>query len=518
MDEITSARRSTDKSRRPRAPVEIELKFGLRSKSRRALETAPEFSLSKPQRLHLLSTYYDTPDQALKKAGLTLRIRQNDRLRIQTVKAAVNASDVALRRDEWEWPIEQDAPDLARIATITGLAPIIERLKGRLEPVFVTDIRRTVHLLHLDDGSIVEVAIDTGKVICGDQKESIDELELELKKGSPRSLFSLAKSLHDQVPFWIFAESKAARGWRLRTGHYASARAATLPRLQSDDDEGEAFRKILRSSLGHLVVNIAPALRGDSEGLHQMRIALRACRAILEFFAPTLSRKSEKHLNRKLKHFVRKFGQTRDWDVLCTETIPAATAALPNDLDQIRERAETARNGSHKTLKKTLRGRAFTALVLSLATELSDAEDSSINIPDMKRPFTEIAPSLFDRIVTEISKRARHPGSLSANELHRLRKGLDRLYDDVTFVEALYSKHRLATYRARCEELQEILGLANDAVVTRRLIRELVKHGAGHSREPCDALVSWSKERRRKALHDLGRAVDGLRSASPFWR
>ncbi|SPL62653.1 CYTH domain-containing protein [Ochrobactrum soli] len=219
MDEITSARRSTDKSRRPRAPVEIELKFGLRSRSRRALETAPEFSLSKPQRLHLLSTYYDTPDQALKKAGLTLRIRQNDRLRIQTVKAAVNASDVALRRDEWEWPIEQDAPDLARIATITGLAPIIERLKGRLEPVFVTDIRRTVHLLHLDDGSIVEVAIDTGKVICGDQKESIDELELELKKGSPRSLFSLAKSLHDQVPFWIFAESKAARGWRLRTGH-----------------------------------------------------------------------------------------------------------------------------------------------------------------------------------------------------------------------------------------------------------------------------------------------------------
>jgi len=404
------------------------------------------------------------------------------------------------------------------LAATPRLSAIAQQVEGRLQPIFVTDIRRAVHLLHLDDGSVVEIAFDAGRVKCDGHGEPVDELEMELKKGNAGSLYRLARRLHDRAPLWISPESKAARGWRLRTGQGAPARPASPPDLGPDDDMAAAFRKIARSSLGHLVVNIPPTLRGDAEGLHQMRAALRACRAALEFFAPVLSRRPARRLERKFRRFGRKFGRTRDWDVFCTQTIPAATASLPATLDRIGEQAASARDASHTTLVRLLRSPPFTALILSFATQMMDAGAGLFGGPDAGRPFHELAPSLFDRILGKIAKRARNPRSLSANGLHRLRKGLDRLYDDMTFVEALYSKEGLEAYRARCEALQKILGSSNDAVVTRRLIRRLDRGEARRARKPRGPLVSWSKSRRKEALHDLERAIDAFRSAPPFWR
>lgn len=509
---------SADKDGTLNDPVETELKFQLRIGSRRALKLMPEFSASKVQRLHLLTTYYDTPDCVLKQAGLTLRVRANGDLRIQTVKSEASGSDVALSRNEWEWTIEQNGPDLRQVAAIPRLAQYAKNVEGRLQPMFVTDIRRAVHLLQLDDGSIVEAAFDVGQVRCDGQSEPIKELELELKQGSLQSLYRFALRMHEQTPLFIFAESKTAKGWRLRIGRWPPARPACEAGLTRDDDVGEAFRKVMRSSLGHLVANIAPTMRGDPEGLHQMRIALRACRASLEFFAPALSRRSTKRLARKVRRFGRKFGQTRDWDVLCTQTIPTAKASLPIPLDEIAAGAARARTASHRKLEHMLRSRSFTSLVLSLAVEVRGVENSPTEKIDTKQPFLNVAATLFDRVLAKIEECARDPERLSPNGLHGLRKVLDRLFDDMTFVQRLYPKRRLESYREKCQALQEILGASNDAVVTRKLIRKLDRHGPRGSQKPCKRLVSWSKERRKEALRDLERTVGRFRSATPFWR
>ena len=249
-----------------------------------------------------------------------------------------------------------------------------------------------------------------------------------------------------------------------------------------------------------------------------MRIALRACRAALEFFAPILRPKPTKRLARKLQRFGRKFGETRDWDVLCTQTIPTATASLPTPLDQIGERAARARAASHRTLEHILCSRSFTGLVLSLANTMSSLDEDPSDFPGTERPFIDVAAPLLDRILGKFVNRASHPRRLSANELHSLRKILDRLYDDITFVEGLYPRRRLDAYRERCQELQAILGASNDAVVTRRLIQQLDKQGSKRSRKACHNLVSWNKDRRKEALQDLEHAVDRFQSAAPFWR
>jgi hypothetical protein len=61
------------------------------------------------------------------------------------------------------------------------LAKLVKQIKGRLEPVFITDMRRTVRLLHLDGNSVVEAAIDVGRIRAGAASEPVSELELELK-------------------------------------------------------------------------------------------------------------------------------------------------------------------------------------------------------------------------------------------------------------------------------------------------------------------------------------------------
>jgi triphosphatase len=130
-----------------------------------------------------VTTYFDTPDAVLDTTGLTLRVRRSGNRRVQTVKSRSNGRGVATSRGEWEWRVSQDEPDIGRLAETPALAMAAAAVKDRLEPVFVTDIWRTTRLLHLDDNTLVEVAVDEGSIESGRARESVSELELELKRG-----------------------------------------------------------------------------------------------------------------------------------------------------------------------------------------------------------------------------------------------------------------------------------------------------------------------------------------------
>ena len=165
-------------------PREVELKFCLPpGGSRAALEASPALAAAEAKQHHEVTTYFDTPDGLLDRAGLTLRVRRSGNTYIQTVKSRSKGRSVATSRSEWEWPIGQDVPDVGRLAKTRALAKAAQAIKGRLEPVFVTDIRRTTCLLHLDGNTVVEVAIDEGSIEAGRAREPVSELELELKGG-----------------------------------------------------------------------------------------------------------------------------------------------------------------------------------------------------------------------------------------------------------------------------------------------------------------------------------------------
>ena len=90
----------------------------------------------------LTSTYYDTPDLALHRKQLTLRVRKQGRKFVQTVKAGDFAgSDLVVRR-EWEDPIANKKPDIAAPKTGKRLPDSIREQDLRL--AFTTSVTRTV--------------------------------------------------------------------------------------------------------------------------------------------------------------------------------------------------------------------------------------------------------------------------------------------------------------------------------------------------------------------------------------
>src|SRR6202035_3273010 len=69
------------------SPREVELKLRLPPDSRAILEASSLFAAAPAKELHQVTTYFDTRDSALERAGLTLRVRRIGATRIQTVKS-----------------------------------------------------------------------------------------------------------------------------------------------------------------------------------------------------------------------------------------------------------------------------------------------------------------------------------------------------------------------------------------------------------------------------------------------
>ena len=163
---------------------------------------------------HEVTTYFDTPDADLAREGLSLRVRRRGMRHVQTLKLG-GGHNGAFARNEWEWPVRTESPDLDLLAGTPAAALLSEALHASTGirhrcAAYVRTVRR--------DGATIEVAVDRGRVDAGDASEEIREMELELKDGDPDPMYRLAAALHTNVPMTLGAESKADRGWRLRTG------------------------------------------------------------------------------------------------------------------------------------------------------------------------------------------------------------------------------------------------------------------------------------------------------------
>jgi inorganic triphosphatase YgiF len=122
--------------------MELEIKFNLPTGSITALDSHPvlQSAAGTQQTRHQVTTYFDTQSRQLSQLGASLRVRGWGKRRVQTLK--LRASQGPFGRNEWEWPIRKDRPELDRLAG-TPVAPILGSLPA-LKPVFVTDVQRTI--------------------------------------------------------------------------------------------------------------------------------------------------------------------------------------------------------------------------------------------------------------------------------------------------------------------------------------------------------------------------------------
>lgn len=155
------------------------------------------------EKLHLVSTYYDSPSRRLRKEGTVYRVRSTTfadghQEFESTTKRTVTKTGGMACREEINTPQKDDKP-----------------IYPDVEPLFSTKVERQISLLQFE-GAVFEMAVDRGCIETVNGKCSpIDEVEFEVKEGNGEDLEKLRQHLYQVAVFQEESQSKFARGLAL---------------------------------------------------------------------------------------------------------------------------------------------------------------------------------------------------------------------------------------------------------------------------------------------------------------
>jgi inorganic triphosphatase YgiF len=433
---------------------------------------------NKGTRKHIKSVYYDTPERTLRQNGLSLRVRHNGARFVQTMKAEF-AGD-PLRRGEWEANVPSIVPDVELAMPFLPPKLRSDLRRDKLEPVFTADIHRHARIVELPSGTI-EVAFDQGLLKSGNQSMPVSEIELELKSGSASAIYDLALRLADYGSVRPSIRSKSARGFDLSA---ETSPAVQKPRklcLDPSISLDEAFAKILRSCLHHLLGSLAAAEDGrDPEGVHQLRVALRRLRAALDLMRSVGSLSNLDSLRSEARWLAQSLSAARDWDVFQRETLTTIAQACPSvaGFDALEQVVENRRSAAYQKVRLALADRRCSCFLIGLGGWVEARGWRSDVAPQDLGQLAEPAMNFAGRILSDryarVLKRGCRFKSLPAGKLHRLRLAAKRLRYVADFLLPLHGDRKsVKLFSRRLAALQEELGSYNDMAITDALFGEV---------------------------------------------
>lgn len=481
----------------------------------------------------LRATYFDTPEQALRNARASLRVRRENGGWRQTLKLGGGPRSGFSHVRELEVPLPHGALDLEAfgdedvretLADLVGEAP--------LAPVCETVIRRREAELVSSDGARVAIALDVGEIRAGSRAQRIHEAEFELLAGDPRALFDLARALVPDPAIRFSRYSKAARGYMLAGAGAIEPppvprTAVEVPLSRALTVEQAAY-EILCECLDQLVVN-ALAIRAcdDPEGPHQLRVALRRLRTAFSLFAEPLGSPELDRLGEEARWLGRVVGALRDLDVVLHDIVEPDAKARPDDVGftVLADALATKAVSMRKTVRQTLAGERAQAFMFDLARfthtrgwlRLTDFGQTA----RLAEPVTELAARRIDRQARAVRK---HGGdeieALPVEERHELRKSLKKLRYLVDFVGPLYPEGKVAPYIKALKKLQNILGHLNDLAMAESLL--LAEDAPGATSLRGQRAVGWVLGTRSARVDMEWDGVEKVwrqfEKTRPFWR
>jgi inorganic triphosphatase YgiF len=447
---------------------EVELKFDLAPGDLGRLRSCAALSPGPGRKARHRSIYYDTIDGALRKAGLSLRVRRSGDRYVQTAKLRRSDAAGLFVRDEWESEVAGFDPDCAALRS----KPLSRALNGRGGKGLVSPMAIDVWRTHWEverDGSRIEVALDEGKVTSGKAEAPLCELELELREGTPAALFALAEEIGRAVPLRLGTLTKAERGEALAGRKLGRAAKAEPIAIDAKSSEAEAFRAVAYACLRHYRLNETVLLGAhNAEALHQARIALRRLRSALSLFRPTARGAGYRALRDELGWLARQFGEARNLDVLI-----AGEAGRGDHV--LRSRLLEARAEAYERVDAVLASDRARALMLRLASWIEAGPWRGR--PRAARSVAGLAARQLARRWLRLRRDGDGLAKASAEAQHRLRLETKKLRYAAEFLTGLWPEPPLAEasehFLAALKDLQESLGELNDDVAAGEIIGRL---------------------------------------------
>jgi inorganic triphosphatase YgiF len=502
------------KSEHEAKEIELKLDFDPADAPRILSHPSLAGSDAEPETRELISIYYDTGDDVLRRAGVFLRVRSTGNGYVQTIKTGPEAE--FLERDEWEQTVPTHEPDLSA-AEGTALAPLLSaEVGGSLHPRFHTRFVRKTYRIRRETSEI-ELAVDQGEITAGVKATPISELELELKAGDKRALFRLAGELAETVPLNLAVKTKAERGFELLDGGDHSVEKAGDVAIAPGMTVVEACRAVGRSCLRQIVAN-APAVRGGRpEALHQMRIGLRRLRAGIVLLGDVLAGEELDIITDKLRWIAQELGPARDLDVFAADVLEPLRAAHPDDAELAAAQRDFVelRAASYARAIGAVSSHRFRQTLLDVAAWIETGAWGAGDREQAAAPVADNAARALSRLRRKVKKRGRKLRGLSADERHKLRIAAKRLrYATEFFAATFRGKKRAKRHEqslASLRELQDSLGLLNDIATRKAML------AAGEEALPQHILMAAPGDE-GKWLKESERAYERFAKVKAFWK
>lgn len=496
--------------------TEFELKLEIPAAS--VARIVASMRKGKTIRKRLQAKYFDTVDNALARRSIVVRLRKEGRRWVQTAKGPTSGP---LERLEHNVTLAALAPgsvhqvDLARHSS-TPVGRAIEAALGlkageafpALHQLYETDVQRTSRTVERS-GSVVELALDQGRVRAGARVLEICEFEVELKSGRPEDAAVLARQWCVRHGLWLSTISKSMKGQRLRSGEAAGpAVGAVAPDYQRRATAAQVTAAVLQSCLCQIMPNASEVASGsrDPEHVHQLRVGIRRLRTALREING-LADGIDPAWEVTLVDVFRALGRQRDHEHLTHQLQPLLQASGGPALNP----------GSADTdiseLKGLVRSPAFQDVLLGLTgfahhTGHTPPDKHSLISIKVKKGLRLRLEKLHSRVLKDGKKFL----SLNETRQHDVRKRLKRLRYLTEFSAPLFSGRKVSAFLAALKPAQDALGLHNDELMAAHAYRALAESNAlawfG---------VGWLTARRLPNARRCLRQVKALAKLPAFW-
>lgn len=467
------------------------------------LSVDPDFRLptlsGRPLRRRVFtSTYFDTLDHCLARSSITLRRRTEDGSSVWQLKLPL---DGARREIELQ---DASTPPPARI--VDALVVLLEG--KRLVPIAkLHTLRRGVRLPQVGNGG-AEVVLDTVSVLQGGSViQQFREVEIESLNGEKECIEKLSSTLHRM-------------GARPHDGRPKLLRALSLTYDSPDTPAKDAsiedhLRYRLLQHL-HTLKQCDPGVRlgGQTEDVHQLRVAARRMRTILRSVRTIVRAEWVEPLLSGLKWLSELFARARDLDVQMEYFRREAEQLKARDrrpLERFLRHLQSEREKTQQTLMDEMKSARY----LGFVSKLQEAAEVPA-VVSAKYTLREVATRQFRKLRKEVRRLNRSPSNA---DLHRVRIHTKRARYAAELTDVLADK-TVTRFMNAAKQLQDLLGTHQDAVLAERYTEGLLKYHAGRQAAfTAGLLVARAKQRREDVREEFWSAWRRLKKrGNRAWR
>ena len=502
--------------------TEFELKFEIPQTGLQRVVTA--LKAGKTSRERLQARYFDTEDEALARNGVVVRVRKEGRRWVQTAKGP---SSGPLERLEHNVSLARQANgaepdvDLARHAGTPVGKAIAKALNLKvgaaypeLAPLYETDVQRVTRLVAVD-GSLVEIALDQGRILSGNKSMPICELEVELKTGKPEHAVALARQWCAEYGLSLSSITKSMKGQRLRNAQLSvPAVSATAPAFHRDATGAGIAVAVLQSCLNQILPNASELAAASTapdpiqpEHIHQLRVAIRRLRTALRELEG-LTDAFDVGWEPALVQVFRQLGQHRDHEHLERDLQPTLLAAggpivsFGQSGKDIPDPAAVVRTPAFQDVLLGLIG-----FVHRSAPQVAGNDAVTHNT------VKKVLRSRLKKLRSQALKQGENFPELNETDQHGVRKRLKRLRYLSEFSAPFFKAGKVNAFIDALKPAQDALGLYNDELMALQAYRSLAIE------DPRAWFgVGWLAARRVPNAHRCLKEIEAFASVKVFWK